>query len=83
MFIEYYRKRRATIPNAYVFLLERGVAVELKLKEPIDIPDNIAYKILARDGDIVRQVDAPISPEEKEAPKKKAKSKQVKNYKNK
>ena len=81
MFIEYYRKRRAGLPDAIVYLESRGIAFEIPYRKPIEVPDEMAYKVLAKFGDICRQVEDPV----KETPKKKTvkkskKTKEVTNY---
>ena len=77
MFVEFYRKRRAGLPESFIYLEPRGVSLELFLKVPVDVPDTMGYKILAEFGDIVRQVEPP-SPQVETKKKVKRNTRQVK-----
>ena len=74
MIIEYFKKRNARVPSEITLHNGKGRSVAIKLKEPIEVEDSWGHKILAENGDIIRQVIAsPPPPEKKRTRAKKTK----------
>lgn len=61
MLLEFFKRRKATLKGNYLFLVGAGQVVELELGIPQEVPNQIAYKILDQDGDIVRIAEAPAA----------------------
>lgn len=73
MLLEFYRRRQARLKSNYLWIGGAGKAIELEFGKPTEVPMDIAYQILSKDSDIVREVKAEDLKEEKTKKRKKVK----------
>jgi hypothetical protein len=58
MLIVFHKRKRANFPRQYTYIAGAGNTICLKFQQPQEVEDEIAYKILGRDGDIVKEAEA-------------------------
>lgn len=55
MILEFYQRRRTNFPTQYTYIAGPGICYRIQYQDTLEIPDEHAYQIIAKDPDIVRE----------------------------